>query len=425
MKPWQLESGNVGAALMLAAVAAGCGGPSAHVGGATSVTAASIDFFEQRLQERPSSYATANALAARYQKRFSEVGRYEAIHRAEDIARQGLDAVPTASGHARLASVLLVQHRFREAEQHVRTALRLDSANAGANAAAFDVFSAHGAYAKALSALERLDQGGFAYLVRRAASHEGRGDFTSAERDLQRACRGVTASSTDATLQAWCFTRQADAAIARGGARAANRLLQRALHVAPEYPAALEARAWIAYRAGDLSEARALYHRVLAGGREDHYDVHLSLARIGRLQGDTARAARHEATFERLAGMHGMDALYGHHLATHLADRPDRAGDALKLAHAEVGRRPTPESYETLSWALFHLGRIEEAVDAARRAVSSAYSDGTLLYRAGVVYLAAGHSSEGRRLFALALRRRFELDPEDERDIRRRLEGGG
>ena len=129
----------------------------------------------------------------------------------------------------------------------------------------------------------------------------------------------------------------------------------------------------------------------------------------------------HEATFERLARQPNMEALYGHHLAAYLAETPDGAVDALRLARAEVAGRPIAPSYEVLSWVLFRLGRVGDALQASRQSLASNNSDATGLYRAGIVHLAAGQAEAGHQLLALALERRFELDPADERDVRRRL----
>ena len=389
-----------------------------------AVTVASIRFFEQRLSERPGSFTTANALAARHLRRFRETGRYADVRQAAHVTRGGLREVETVSGRAQLAAALLVQHRFVEAAEHASVALRLDSAKAAANAAAFDTFIERGAYTDAQAALDRLDPRGFAFLVRRARVKAMRGDFAAAGRDLAHACRGIESDGVDAQALAWCYTDQAIMAAALGRQRQAGAYLRRALDASPEYARALKELAWMAYRNGQLRDAEMFYGRLLDLEREDEYDVHLALAQVAQAAGDTLRAREYEAAFEQLARKSGMERLYGHHLSTYLATQPGRETEALQLARADLAQRPTAESYEALSWTLLHTGRLDEALDAAERMIEG-YPDGTGFYRAGVVHFAAGRIPEGRRLFKRALERRHELDPADERAIRRRLAAGG
>ena len=384
------------------------------------VTSASILFFEQRLLDRPGSFTTANALAARHLKRFGETGRYADVRQAEHITRGGLRMLETVSGRAQLAAALLIQHRFVEAAENARVALRLDSAKAAANAAAFDAFIERGAYADAQAALDRLDPRGFSFLVRRARVKAMGGDFAAAGRDLAHACRGIDSHGVDAQALAWCRTNQAIMAAALGRTKQAGAYLRRALDASPGYASALKELAWLAYRNGNLHDAEFLYERLLDLEREDEYDVLLALAQVARAAGDTLRGREHETAFEQLARKPGMKGLYGHHLSTYLAEQPGRETEALQLARADLAQRPTAESYEALSWTLFHLDRVDEALDAAERMIEG-YPDGTGFYRAGVVYFAAGRIPEGRRLFRRALERRHELDPADERAIRRRF----
>ncbi len=389
-----------------------------------AVTAASIRFFEQRLLDRPGSFTTANALAARHLRRFGETGRYADVRQAEHITRGGLHVLETVSGRAQLAATLLLQHRFVEAAEDARVALRLDSAKAAANAAAFDTFMERGAYADAQAALDRLDPRGFAFLVRQARVKAMRGDFAASGRDLAYACRGIEADGVDAQALAWCHTNQAVMAAALGRQKQAAAYLRKALDASPEYASALKEMAWLAYRNGQLDDADVFYGRLLDLEREDEYDVHLALAQVARAAGDTLRGREHEAAFEQLARKPGMERLYGHHLSIYLAAKPGREAEALQLARADLAQRPTAESYEALSWTLFHLDRLDEALDAAERMIQG-YPDGTGFYRAGVVHFAAGRIPEGRQLFQRALDRRHELDPADERAIRERLATGG
>ena len=110
----------------------------------------------------------------------------------------------------------------------------------------------------------------------------------------------------------------------------------------------------------------------------------------------------------------GLVARMAHGDEDAMGDLYDRLGAPLyALAFRMLGEQP-----------LLHTDSLDEALDAAERMIEG-YPDGTGFYRAGVVHFAAGRIPEGRRLFKRALERRHELDPADERAIRRRLAAGG
>ena len=386
-----------------------------------STTAASIEFFEARLATRPNSYLTAQQLSARLVRRFVERGHWTDLDRAERTARHGLTLMETAAGHGQLAGVLLTQHRFADAERHALRAMELAPHRSFTRAGAFDALVERGARSEAIDALEGIDAGSVAFLIRHARIHGDRADFQSAQRTLRRACRAVRGASADPQALAWCAVRLGETAYALGRDEHARERWREALSLVPRHPDAMQALAWMAYRAGDLATARSWYERLHALGRDDHLDAMLALATIAARRGDPLTSARYAKAFETAALQSGREPVWGHHLAEFLATQPERAQDALAIALREVDRRPTAESYEIVGWAWFQLGRTDKALSAFASALAAGPGDGPLLYRAGIVHLAGGHDKLGRRLLEGALARRFELDPADEIDAEHRI----
>lgn len=383
------------------------------------VTSASIAYLERRHVARPDNYVLGNVLADRYLRRFRETGGLAFIRRAERLARESARRAPSASALARVAYTLLSQHRFAEALAETRRALALDSTNATANAIAFDALMEVGDFAGAERVLRRQDPGRFGTATREAKWQEALGNFVRADQEMERACAGALRGGVDAATIAWCYTERAMLATHLGQDAEAGRDLTLALEAFPGYRGALDALAWRAYRAGDLASARALYEQALANGAGP--DLHVRLARLAELSGDTAAARAHVATFERVATAPGMEALYGRHLAVHLADTPGRTAGAVRLARIELARRASPESWGVLAWALYRNGDVRAAVGAARRSVAWGSPEATRLYHAGAIEIAVGERKRGEGLLVRALTRAYELDPADEADARRRL----
>lgn len=378
-----------------------------------TITSASIEFFERRLSERPGSFTTANALVDRYLLRFQSGSRLEDLRRAEEIARLAGRLISWDAGpRVRLAAILLRQHRFREAEAEARAAARMDRKRG--NPVLFDALLERGAYTEAEDVLGDIDPHSFAFNVRYARLQRLVGNLPGAQLAMSRACRTLRGAGLTGPTLAWCYTELAGLHWSEGNERRSRHLLERALDASPGYPAALEQLAWIAYRRADLERAREMYKLVLAA--TGHADLHLQLARIAERAGDREAARHHVQAFEALATRAELSRQYVRYLALHYADDPGTVDRdrAVGLAERDLAGRPTVESYATLSWALYRVGRTSEALEASRAALAWGRSEATTLYQAGMIHLAAGQREEARALLRRALGRRHELDPGDE-----------
>jgi hypothetical protein len=146
----------------------------------------------------------------------------------------------------------------------------------------------------------------------------------------------------------------------RGGLAAARVVVTEALRIDGDDPLALAQDAELALRAGDVRRAAATFRRAFAASGAPRYLI--DLARAEALGGDAAAADRTRAHAERLLradlARHGV----GHRLelAELLVDRGTPAGvaEAMALARAEHGLRPTAETRFQLARAITHAGGI-------------------------------------------------------------------
>jgi tetratricopeptide (TPR) repeat protein len=76
------------------------------------------------------------------------------------------------------------------------------------------------------------------------------------------------------------------------------------------------------------------------------------------------------------------------HLAGFLVSRDPDA--ALTLARADLAERQDAGAYDTLAWALYHLGRYDEADEAMAEVVAIGTDTASVNYHAGAIAAAVG-----------------------------------
>jgi tetratricopeptide (TPR) repeat protein len=357
-------------------------------------TSGAIEFFERRLGDDPGNALFMANLAGRYMQRFQLTADVADVARAEELARKLIERDPDpAAARARLASVLLARHAFEEALIEAEEAAAIAPRSAGAWAVLFDAAFASGRYDRAADALARLEPGSVTRRLKSAFWLEARGGTEAAGSELRIACARIATWSIP-EQEAFCWTELGNVEQARGDRRAATALYVRALEIAPGYRAAVEGLADLAYAAGDLDEAEALYLRIAV---DAHPDLYLRIADLWRARGDSKGASMWEAEFLRVATAPGAEPLYGRWLALLWAEQPATRDAALMVARRDVKRRPTVESWDALAWVLYRRGDLAEALAASDRAIAWGAPGPTIAYHRGRILEALGREGDAAK----------------------------
>ncbi len=325
-----------------------------------------IAFFEARAASDPVDNIARRQLINRYGERFALGADFDDVARAEALARQVLVGSPApARDHARLAAVLLMQHRFAESLQAANAAFEADAGSPEALGARFDAALAVGHYADALATLRQLPPREVATEARWVGWHLVAGNTAAARATQERVCQALDRAAAPPVTRAWCLTE-----LGRQAAEpaAAARIFGAALALLPGYRGALEGLASLALEAGRHAEAAALYRDILSGA---HPDLYRRLAEAERGLGNAAEATRLEQEFRRMVSGSAQEALQAPEIVAALLDEgPPAHDEALAVALREVERRPTLESWALL--AEVHQARGEVAsAGAASRAIDS------------------------------------------------------
>lgn len=405
----------LGVALAISGAVGGGGTISAAAD--TAVTSRSIAFFEGRLAADPDNFLVAGQLVTRYQMRFQAGANLDDVRRAEALAVRSLRLVAdTAGALARLSGIYLTQHEFAQAYDAARRAVAWSPANQAALGALFDAAMAQGRYAVAESVLAQLDPSRIEYGLRLAHFLGARGNTDGAYYLTARACDELARAQVPPQGVAWCLTELAQLAHQRDGATAARGLFKRALAVQPGDRGAIEGLADLAYARGDWRRAGRLYRTIAA---DAHPDLYLRLGEVYEALGDTAASQRYERNFLRVALAPEAEALYAHPLALFYAGRPDTRDSAVAVARRDVARRPSVESWDVLSWALFQRGDLREALAASDSARAWGAPSPTMDYHRGRILARLGRADEAAALLAQAAARPDLLEAHAQRALRR------
>ena len=292
--------------------------------------------------------------------------------------------------------------RWEDAITAYRTAIRLDSTFLPSYHNLAAAYGEQGRYPEALEQLDRalrIDPGAAESHRFAAFFHQQQGEYARAEEALIRAIR---ADSTDVR------SHQALGNFMRmlGRRQKAEAAFRRALEADGRDVESLRELGLVLTGTGHYREAEELFRRAL-DIRPGHEKLHHNLANLLAIQGRSVEAKSLLAEFERLS----------HHVD--LAERLQRTisrgeGDAeiylqLAASYSELGQTDEAlEAFDALlqrqpgqvqalagsSRLLLHLGKLEEAVARARRAVS-AFPEAAVASRAWYVIGFAG-AREGR-----------------------------
>lgn len=354
-------------------------------------------------------------------------GLLDVASRAMRTARETGD--PTWYGHARAAVdralaiapddfaaqrtkawVLLGQHEFRAALVLAEHAVAREPRDWMSWANLTDARVELGDYERAVDAADRLAalRPGVAAYTRVAGLQALLGDRATAIATLEVAV--ATAEHAEPETLAWTLVHLGHEHLALGDPDAASRDYERALDAFADYHLALAGLARARAAQGRTAEAIALAARAVE--RVPSPALYALLADLQTVAGQPVEAERALDTvrvMERLAATQGLS--YGREVALVLADHDRDLPEAVRIARADVARRPDVYGDDVLAWTLHKIGRHAEAKRAASRALRLGTEDAMLHYHAGMIAAALGRPGAAARHLhrALALAPAFDV----------------
>lgn len=400
------------------------GSASVDVGAAPVGSLAQIDHsiaaWTRNLATNSRDYLSATNLAILYQGRGRLSYDLQDHERALTAARTALTIEPTyAPARAMEAAILFTLHDFSGAFTTADALVRDDPTQLGALATRFDSEIELGRIDDARRDLAALHSaGGPAVLIRSARLDAVTGDAAGALRSAEQARKAAIADETDDLG----FYDYAVGEYARlgGNAKAARAAYQAAIKERATDLAALVGLARIDAFEGNTSAAIAGLQKATAIAPQPEAE-----GLLGDLQAASGDAAGSGAAFdtvrfiERLGDI--QSTTFDRQILRFELDHGGATDDLLARARSSLATRPDWTGYDTVAWALYRLGRFDEAGAEIAKARALGDDDARLRYHDGAIRIAARDRSAGEAMLRSALTLGPALDPIERTEVSRLL----
>lgn len=351
-----------------------------------------IEFYSKRIDEDKSSALDKGALASLLFTRSRYTGSVSDLERAKKLARESLALRTQRNTQAfqLLASILMAQHEFVEARSIAQMADSLNPDIPSNIVLLGETELELGDYSAAASNFERVNYSGqqFTIAARLARWHELTGRVDIARKLLRQAIAKVDLRDDLPREQvAWFHYRLGELELRSSNIDAADRAFHNGLEKNPEDVRILGGLARLAL-------ARRDWKAAIAYG-EKATDVQLDPATLGTVSlayaalGDTAQAASYARAMSvsALKQPGVIHRAWGLFLLDH-GTPADRA-KVLSRARRELEVRNDVYGHDLMAWALFRNGRLSEAKEEMRLALSQHTQDRMLIEHAVAIGVVA------------------------------------
>ena len=273
-----------------------------------------------------------------------------------------------------------------------------------------DIAFQEGRYDDARKAYESVIEGSRAWdrLARLAYLKSKTGDPLGADRLYEQAEEELSAK--EMRSYAWIELQRGLLELNRGRYENARAHYERANRAYSGYWLVDEYRAELFGAEGKFAEAAALYRGVIV--QAPHPEFLQELADLYSFAGKSEEATLwyEKALAAYLESARRGEVHYYHHLASFYADVRQDGAEAIQWARKDLELRRNYSTWEAFAWALYRDGKFAEALDAINQALCCGIEDAHLYFHAAMIHLAAGRTSEGKRLLIRAgeINPRFE-----------------
>jgi tetratricopeptide (TPR) repeat protein len=336
--------------------------PMARPVGSETPAERKIDIARRKIDRDPKHFHGYNELALALTRRARETADPVFYQQAEAAVRTSLTLSPDNFEALKVRTwALLGQHRFAEALDLATELNRKTPDDLMVYGMLTDANIELGRYDEAEKAAQwmlDLRPGNIPALTRAAYLRELFGDIEGAIELMQAAFGRLPYAETED--RAWVLTQIGHLELVRKRPAEAERALEQALQLFPNYHYALGALAEVRTAQTRHREAAALQAQryAVAPHPENLYELAAAQARAGM----AAEAAKSYAEFETGARreMTSQDNA-NRELISYLVGPGKKAADGLALARQEIARRQDVYTREAYAWALFKNGRRAEA----------------------------------------------------------------
>jgi tetratricopeptide (TPR) repeat protein len=357
----------------------------------------SVTVARKLINKNPKNFEAYNALALALSRRARETSDPNFYLQAEDALRKSFEISPNNfDGQRTHVWLLLGGHEFAAALEEAKQLNKKMPDDIMLYGFLTDANVELGNYADAEKAAQwmlDLRPGNLPGLTRAAYLRELFGDVDGSYELMNMALQSTPPSEVEDA--AWITTQMAHLKLTTGEIVAAEKLLQQALAMFPDYHYALGNLAKVRTQQKRYAEAVDLLQRRYqsAAHAENLYEVAEALELAGRAE----KAHRAFAEFEKKSLLESNRADNSNHeLTFYYADHAKEPEKALEVAGREYARRHDVFTTDSYAWALYVNGRYSEARRVIESALAVGIRDARLLRHAGEIAWACGDRSTAK-----------------------------
>ena len=340
---------------------------------------------QQLIERTPNSADVYNQLAAAYMQKARETSDFSFNAHASEAIKQSLAIENDNYDALKLRAKLeLTYHRFADALQTARRAQNFRNDDHDVWGQITDALVELGDYKGAVEAAQKMvdlrpDSSAYARVSYLRSLH---GDTEGAIEAMNRAAQ--SANPNDPEGVAWCHVQLGNELLNAGRIEAAERQFDEALQIFPEHRLATEGKGRAKIASGNLQEAIAIYeHEQAKSPSADSAAVLGDLyAKLGR--NDLARSQYEK--FEILERANAELERSWRHMVNFWLDHDRNLADSLTIAKREYEARKDIFTCDTLAWAFFKNGDVQQAKTLINEALRTGTKDARIKNHASVIY---------------------------------------
>jgi tetratricopeptide (TPR) repeat protein len=378
-----------------------------------------LAFWNNRFQKNKSDLVAQTKIASLHTMRYKITGDVNDIIFADSLYRS-VNRIQKQFGSATfrsLAANCVTQHEFKQAQAYLDSALQSGDDKDLTKIQQIDVAIELGHLNLAKRILTGFaDKKSVPYLIRSAKIKDHEGDLDGAIICMEKAYLSLQAEKREA-LYSWALSSLGDMYSHANRFSEAYESYLQALAIEKSEFHALKGIAWIAF-SHDRNPVEA--KRILLHLKDIHPvpDYDLILAEVSAYENDNDSKQKYQHSFVAEVSKPSYKGMYNKYLFYLYADDLQNFEEAYKIAIKETENRPTGESYNFLSWALFKKGEYEQARKIASRNVENVCYEPDALFNMAVIYGTGEDKQKARKYLREAHLSLFELGPGYEEKIK-------
>jgi tetratricopeptide (TPR) repeat protein len=365
---------------------------------------------QQAIERSPNRSDGYNQLASAYMQKARETADFAFNANADDALTRSLSVEPDNYDALKLrAKLQLTYHRFAEALETAHRAQFTRTDDHDVWGQITDALVELGDYPGAVKAAQRMvdlrpDSSAYARVSYLRSLH---GDTTGAIVAMKAAVKA--ANPNDREGLAWCLVQLGSELMNAGRLEAAENQFDEALRIFPEHHLALQGKARARLAAGDLQGSVQLYEREQK--QKPAADAAQALGDLYTLLGRADAARSEYEKFESLERDNAALERSWRHLLNYWLDHGQNLEQALSLSRQEYESRKDIFTCDSLAWALFKTGQVEEAKKLINEALRTGTKDARINYHAGIIFKALNAPDKAGRYLKLGAALSSSFDP--------------